>query len=464
MPDPLFGPEIRLMLAEGDRDGLRSLCDDLHPARAAEALDEFTPAEIWDVIGSSGIRTQAAILEYLPLARQVELVESNRARAAQLIGKMSHDDRVDLLRRVPAKVKESLLRLVDEADRKDIATLFEYGENTVGALMTTDYAWLPPTMSAAEAIDQLRTQAPDKETIYYVYVLDEPERRADGTVGPRRLLGALSLRDLILAQRHALVRDLMADELVTLNFQEDREHAVNILQEYDFIAIPVTDGSGGMLGIVTHDDVIDVIEAEATEDLQRQAGVGRIEGSYLEAGFWTVWRSRITWLAALFVAQMGTITILNHYEDALKTVLILSTFIPLVMSVGGNAGSQAATLVIRALALEQVTFGQWRKVFGRELLMGLALAGTLGVLGLVRTYFFTPGQVANDMLVKLSGTIALTVVGACLWGTLLGAMLPLIIRRFRGDPALLSSPAIATLSDMSAIVIFFNIARWFFGF
>lgn len=469
MPDPLFGPEIRLMLAEDDRAGLRSLCEDLHPARVAEVLDEFTPDQIWHVIGPSDIRTQASVLEYLPLARQVELVESNREASARLLGKMSHDDRVDLLRRLSPKAKEALLRLVDEADRKDIATLFEYAENSVGALMTTDYAWLPPGMSAAEAIDQLRQQAPDRETIYYVYVLDEARRRTDGTISPRKLLGVISLRDLILAPRHALVRDLMNDETVAVTFNDDRETAAELLAKYDLIALPVTDDQGGLLGIITHDDVIDVIQQEATEDLQRQAAVGPIEGSYLEARFATVWSSRIRWLALLFIAQMLTITVLNFYEDSLKVLLFLQAFIPLIMSVGGNAGSQAATLVIRALALNEIRLADWRKVFGRELLMGLALAATLGVLAVFRTYFFTPGQLHPDtaqhlqFLVQLTFTISLSVVLACMWGTLLGALLPLGIHWLRRDPALLSSPLIATISDVSAIFIYFQVAKLFFG-
>src|SRR6476659_113356 len=198
MPHPLFTPELRIMLDEQNAAGMREFCETLHPATVAEALDEsFTPEQVWEVISHATIRTQASIFEYLPLARQVEMVEKARPQVGQLIGKMSHDDRADLLRRLPGRVSESLMRLVDEADRRDIATLVSYGENTVGALMTTDYAWLPPTLTAAEAIDQLRQQAPDKETIYYVYVLDDPRRRPDGGPAPRKLLGIISLRDLI---------------------------------------------------------------------------------------------------------------------------------------------------------------------------------------------------------------------------------------------------------------------------
>jgi magnesium transporter len=388
---------------------------------------------------------------------------------------MSHDDRVDLLRRLPNRVKESLLRSVDEADRRDIATLFKYGENTVGSLMTTDYAWLPPTLTAAEAVDQLRQQAPDRETIYYIYVLGEPQRRPEGGVAPRRLLGALSLRDLILAPRTALIRDLMEQEIVALKYNDDRETAADVLARYDFIAVPVVDENGGMVGIVTHDDIIDVIQQEATEDLQRQAAVGPFEGNYLEAGFGTVWYNRVKWLALLFILQMVTVYVMAFYEKQIAVSAALIACLPLVLSVGGNAGSQAATLVVRALALDQLEPREWRRVLGRELLMGAALAGSLGVLALIRTWYLTPASLLEpaippepdllaprELLAKLTYVLGLAVAGTCMWGTLLGSILPLVIRRLGADPALVSSPAIATLSDVSGIVIYASIAAVFF--
>jgi len=465
MPHALFGPEVRAMLADKDAEGLRSLCDTLHPATVAEALDdEFTPEQIWEVISPSDIRTQAAIFEYLPLSRQVEMIEGARPQVGQLIGKMSHDDRVDLLRRLPARVKEALMRLVDDADRRDIATLVNYGENTVGALMTTDYAWLPPTLTTAEAIDQLRQQAPDRETIYYIYVLDEARRRPDGGVAPRRLLGIISLRDLILAPRHTLIRDLMEEELVALKYTDDRTVAAELLARYDFIAVPVLDENGGLVGIVTHDDVIDVLRAEATEDLQRQAAVGPIEGSYLDASFRQVWISRVKWLALLFILQMVTVYVMSAYEKHISVAAALIACLPLVLSVGGNAGSQAATLVVRALALGEVRTRDWFRVLRREVIMGFALAATLGILALIRTWFLTPGSLIDhpDMLLKLTYVLGLSVSACCLWGTLLGSLLPLFFRWLGFDPALISSPAIATLSDVSGIIIFANIAWAFF--
>jgi magnesium transporter len=380
---------------------------------------------------------------------------------------MSHDDRVDLLRRLPGRVAEALMRLVDEADRKDIATLGQYGADTVGAMMTTDYAWLPGTLSAAEAIDQLRQQAPDRETIYYVYVLDDAARRPDGSLAPRRLLGVVSLRDLILAPRHALIRELMESEVVTLRYDEDREAVTKLFARYDFIAVPVVDDRFGLLGIVTHDDVLDVVQAEATEDLQRQAGVGRIEGNYLDAAFGRVWLSRAQWLVVLFGMQMFTINVMSHYEGKLEGGLaFLIVFIPLCLSVGGNAGSQASTLVTRALALEQIATRDWLRVFRRELLMASSLAATLGVLSVARTYWLTP----HDVLAKvpdagfwsLVWVVTFSVMGICLTGAVVGAMLPLGIKALGGDPALMSSPFIATLSDVLGIVIFFSIITAFF--
>lgn len=467
MSHPLFGPEVREMLAEHDAEGLRTLCDTLHPATVAEALDdEFTTDQIWEVISPSDLRTQAAIFEYLPIGRQVEMVEgTGRPQVGKLIEKMSHDDRADLLRRLPARVREGLLRLVDEADRKDIATLFTYEAGTVGSLMTTDYAWLPPALTAAEAIDQLRQQAPDRETIYYIYVLGEFCRHpVAGGVASRKLLGVVSLRDLILAARHAKVGDLMETEIVALKLDDDRKAAAEALARYDFIAMPVTDPDGGMLGIVTHDDVIDVLQQEATEDLQRQAGVGPIEGAYLDAGFWRVWRSRVTWLAIVFAMQMFCVNAMAVFEGDIQAVTALAAFVPLCLSVGGNTGSQAASLVIRALALDEIRIIDWFRVFRRELLMGFALAASLGFLAVLRTWFLTPHNLIQKPgdLEKLTYTISFAVMGICMWGAILGAMLPIAIRKFGWDPALISSPAIATFSDVSGIFIYFGVATLFF--
>lgn len=456
MTNPLFGPEVRMMLEEDNLPGLKAFCESIHPTTVAETLSEedFTNEEVWMVLSQTGIREQAAIFEYFPTSWQLKLVEgAGKPQMAKLIEQMSHDDRVDLLRRLAPRVAEGLLRLVDEADRRDIATLFRYGENTVGALMTTDYAWLPVTLTAGQAIDRLRQQAPDRETIYYIYILDE---------NSRRLQGIVSLRDLILADRQTPISELLESDLQSLKVTDDREVAADKLARFDFLALPVVDEENRLVGIVTHDDVIDVINQEATEALQKQAGVGPMTESYFEASLTRMWKSRVGWLCLLFVFQMGTLTAIEFFGDMIKKVIVLTIFLPLCMSVGGNAGSQAATLIIRALALEQVFLRDWMRVLRREFFVGAMLAATIGLLGLARTWLFTGDSILGDCpLGKLTLVISLSVAAICLWGTLIGSLLPLAIRRLGLDPAVACSPAIATISDVTGILIYFGIASIF---
>jgi magnesium transporter len=459
----LFGPEIRQMMEENDAGAMREFCESLHPATVAETLaGEFEVEQVWRFLENTNIRNQAAIFEYFPLEWQVKMVEgTGRERMAKLVEKMSHDDRVDLLRRLMPRVAESLLRLVDEADRRDIAGLVNQDENTAAGLMTTDYAWLPANISAADALDRLRLQAPDKETIYYVFVLDDQ----------RRLQGVLSLRNLILAPRHALIRDIMEkDQIIVVQATDDREKVAQELARYDLLAIPVLDAQGRMVGIVTHDDVIDVVVQEATEDVHRLGAVGPLEEDYLEADFFTVWKNRAFWLACLFLGGMLTVWALGTFHLALETVSVLALFIPLCISTGGNSGSQAATLLTRALALGQVTTRDWLRVLRHELLMGLALGLTLGVLGFAlgfaRAMLLPSHHLQNSSgdpvdPWMLAWVVTLAVIGICLWGTLVGAMLPFVLKRVGIDPAIASSPLVATLVDVTGILIYFSIAQVF---
>src|SRR3954468_16647261 len=377
MSHPLFGPEVRLMLQEGDAAEMKTFCETLHPATIAEALTgDFEPDEVWKVLGTTTIRDQADIFEYFPIDTQVKLVEgTGRPHVARLIEQMSHDDRSRLLRRLPARVSEAILRLVDEADRRDIAALAKYPEGTVGALMTTDYAWVPPTLRAPEAVERLRQQAPNTETIYVVYVLDETTRK---------LLGVVGLRELILAPRTAAVRELMNEEIQTLRATDDRERAAKELARYDFLAMPVVDDDGRLVGIVTHHGVMDVVVQEATEDVHMMGAVQPLAENYLEAPFVTIWRKRAFWLSCLFGAELFTFTALSHFEDEIGKLVVLSLFVPLCISTGGNSGSQAATLITRAMALGQLTVANWAKVLRHELAIGVVLGLTLGVIAFFR--------------------------------------------------------------------------------
>jgi magnesium transporter len=457
MSHPLFTPEVRLMLEKNDVESMRTFCEELHPATVAEALSEdFSVEDVWRCLGSTDIAHQAAIFAYFPLEWQVKMVEgTGRQHMARLIEQMSHDDRADLLRRLPKPVAEALLRLVDEADRRDIAMLAKYPENTAGGLMTTDYAWLPANSNVEDALERLRLQAPNSETIYYVYVVDEQ----------RRLLGVVSLRELILAPRRAPVREIMDTNPVTVRVTDDREKVAQQLSEYDLLAVPVLDADSRLVGIVTYDDAIDVVVSEATEDVHRLGGVDPLAVNYLEASFALIWRKRAVWLAALFVAEMFTFNAMAHFDDAMKAVTALALFVPLCLSTGGNSGSQAATLITRAMALGQVTTRDFGRVVRHELLMGLALGLTLGVIALARTMLLTPHHVlANPdgsatSLPHLALVVTTAVTAICLWGTMIGSLLPMIFRRLGIDPGIASSPFVATFVDVTGIVIYFSIAR-----
>ncbi len=457
MSDPLFTPEARMVLEKDDRAGMETFCETLHPATVADTLaDSFAVDEVWRFLRCTSIKNQAAIFAYFPLEWQLKMVEgTGKEQMAHLIEEMQSDDRADLLRRLPGPVRENLLRLVDDADRRDIAKLIQYPENTAGALMTTDYAWLPANITVEEALERLRLQAPDTETIYYVYIVDEQ----------RRLLGVVSLRDLIMAPRRAIVSDVMETHIVSVRDTDDREKVAQEFGEYDLLAMPVVGADGRLVGIITSDDVYDVMVSEATEDVHRMGGVGPMEGDYLQASFFLIWRKRAFWLAALFVAEMFTFNAMAYFDDAMKAVTVLALFVPLCLSTGGNSGSQAATLIIRAMALGQVTAGDWFRALRHELLMGLALGVTLGAIAAVRAWLLTPHHVLinpNETVTDLKAltlVISLAVAGICLWGTLIGSMLPLVFKRFGIDPGVASSPFVATFVDVTGILIYFSIAR-----
>lgn len=451
MTHPLFSPEAHLILHDNDGPAMEAFCATLHPATVAESLaDGFSVEEVWNFLSHTPIKNRATIFEYLPTEWQVRMVEgTGRQQIAKLIEQMSHDDRVDLLHRLRPRVAEELLRLVDEASRRDIAALARHEENTAGALMTTDYAWVPANITVAEAFDRLRLQAPDSETIYYVFVLGDR----------RELLGVVTLRKMVLSSRQALIRDVMEKETLTVKVQDDQEQVAQLMARYDLLAMPVVDEENRLVGIVTHDDVIDVMVREATEDVHHLGAVAAVTEDYLKANFVTIWRKRVVWLACLFVAELFTFTAMAHFEHAIASLPVLSLFVPLCLSTGGNSGSQAATLITRAMALGQIQVNRWMTVLWHELLMGLALGFSLGMIGYLRGAL-TPGSVVGEQVLwwQLAVVISQAVMIICLWGTLVGSMLPIVFKRLGFDPAFASSPFVATFVDVTGIIIYFSIA------
>jgi magnesium transporter len=445
----ILTPELREMLETKDSEGLREFCEAMHSASTAEFVEELRPEEIWQVLAHTGPERQAEIFQYLTDHLKLAMIRSaSRDRLARLLEAMASDDRVDVVKDLEPELRDQLLPLVHQAEREDIRRLLSYPEDSVGSVMTTDYGWFPEDLTVGEALARLRLQAPDRATIYYVYVLD----------AERRLLGVVTLRQLILAKPSAKLGDIMKRNVISVLVDENKEQAAQRLARFDFIAMPVVDQENRLVGIVTHDDVMDVVVEAATEDVHRMGAVGPMEEGYLEANFVTMWRKRAFWLACLFIAQLFTFTAMVYFEDTLKAVLVLGLFIPLCISTGGNSGSQAATLITRAIALGEVTVRDWWRVIRHELAMGLALGVTLGVIGFVRAWLTPAKNLGNVDRVGLALVVAQSVALICLWGTLIGSMLPLLFKRLGVDPGLASTPFVATLVDVTGIVIYFSVA------
>ena len=437
--NPILLPEIRVMIAEGDVQGLREVAEELHPATVAEFSEGLDPPEIWQLLSSVPVERQAEILPYYPMSRQVELFASaDRQRLGGLLEAMAADNRDDLLRELDPEFVEEILPLVAKAERHDIRMLLSCDEGSAGGLMTTEYASLPADITAGEAITRLRSQAPDSESIYYIYVLD----------GERHLVGFVSLRDLILARPTSLVSGLMETDVIRVRLDEPSEQVVQKLARFDFLAIPVVDDENRLVGIVTHDDVLDAVRQEATDDAQRIAAIAPLGESYLEAAVLSMTWKRGVWLTILFATAMLTALVLSQSPLAHGWLI---AFIPLVIATGGNSGNQSATLVITALSTGDCKLSDWRKILRREAVLGLLLGGLLAVPGYLLAIVYAPSPAEAIV-------IPVTIMAVVMMGTLVGSVLPLLFRSVGLDPALMSNPFVSAIVDIVGIVIYTTIA------
>ena len=365
------------------------------------------------------------------------------------------DDAADVIQESPEEEREGLLAVLDEPTRKEVAALLAYNEDEAGGLMNPRYARLRPEMSVDEAITYLRRQARERlETIYYVYVLDAEQR----------LIGVITFRELFAAAPDKTVRDIMHTDVVTAHESMDQEMLSRLFAEHNFLAIPVLDDERHVKGIVTVDDIVDVVQEEATEDIQKFGGMAALDAPYLEAGFWSMVQKRAGWLSALFIGEMLTATAMGRFEGEIARAVILALFVPLIISSGGNSGSQASTLVVRALALEELRLRDWWRVVRRELSAGLVLGTVLATIGFGRILLWQGlFQMYGPHYMLVALTVASSLVGVVTWGTLAGSMLPLLLRRLGFDPASASAPFVATLVDVSGIVIYFSVASVILG-
>lgn len=439
----LLQPDLWQMLLDDDESGMAAFCDVLHPAATAEILDGLETDKIWRVLSSCPLERRAEIFEFLELPLQVQLVEAaDRKEFSALLEVMSPDDRADLLGRLDNEHVEGLLPLIAAAERNDIRKLLSFPEDSAGAIMTTEYASLPEEITAGEAIEQLRRQAPERETIYYVFILGHG----------RRLDGVVSLRELILAKRDARIADLMNRDVISVRVDDDPEEVAQVIARYDFIAVPVVDERNQLVGIITHDDVTDVVAEELEEDVQRIAAIEPMQDEYLATPLRIVAWKRGGWLMFLAFVALVTAQILKFYEGGERTGWMVM-FLPLVLASGGNAGSQSATLVIRALATtDRERHGYGRMVL-REFLVGLILGGCIagtGFLSALAWFALSPMQ---------SAVVGATVYLVVVMGTVIGAIFPITFERQGMDPAIMSTPLIAAIVDVMGVVIYYSVAR-----
>ncbi|HET6349760.1 MAG TPA: magnesium transporter [Candidatus Krumholzibacteria bacterium] len=363
------------------------------------------------------------------------------------------DDAADVIQAASEEMRPQLLDLLDDFTRREVSALLAYAEDRAGGLMNPRYARLRPDMSVDEAIAYLRRQVREHlELIYYAYVVTQ-----DHT-----LQGVVSFRELLAAAPDKLVRNVMRTDVITVDEQMDQEKVSHIFAEHDLIAIPVVDAQHHMKGIVTVDDIVDVVEEEATEDIQKMGGTAALGAPYLSLTHLEMVKKRIGWLAALFVGEMLTATAMAYFEDEIARAVVLALFVPLIISSGGNSGSQASTLVIRAMALGELKLRDWWRVMQREFLTGLMLGSVLGAIGFLRVIIWQAVKpVYGPHYLYIAFTVFFSLIGVIMFGTLVGSLLPFILRKFKIDPATASAPFVATLVDVTGLVIYFTVAILF---
>jgi len=412
-----------------------------------------------DVMSQFPLDRQALILADLPVTVQLSLFNAMSRKAfATIFEQMPTQSQVDFFQFLSKKAQTEILPFLSKSVRENILRLSAYPPDTAGGIMSLDYASVFERMTCAEAIAKVRADAPSKKLVYYAYVVNDEQT----------LLGFVTLKDLIMAEPSQMIADVVHREFVFAYVDEDREEVAKKIEKYDLIAIPVVNRQMQLMGVVTHDEAIDIIRAEQTEDLEKFMGIAQrdTELNYLETSSWKHFQKRVTWVVTLAAVGIISGMIIHRYEKALEKMLILALYMPMVADTGGNVGSQAATVIVRALALGEFSVSAWLKVIWKETKVSSLLALCLGVLAFAKVLFLSweTEIPAEYSLVKVAFVISLALSLQVITATLIGAALPLIVKAFGGDPAVAASPAITTVVDITGLLIYFGVASLFFAF
>lgn len=438
--DDVQNPEA--LAAENENNDLSMLQDDWSQFSKEKRREHFESLN----------RTEAEEL-FLNLgpADQYELLTGlSHLQIRSWLRLLAPDDAADLIQQVDHEHKDEYLSLLDPQTKREVSALLAYAEDKAGGLMNSRFIRLRPNMNVDEAISYIRIQAKTQvETVYYSYVLD-PEQK---------LVGVVSFRELFASSPSRKVDEIMHTDIIKISVDMDQEHIGQVFSKYELMAVPVIDAEGKMVGIVTFDDIAQAVQEEATEDIHKIGAVETLDAPYLQISLGEMIKKRAGWLLILFIGEMFTASALGYYEDKIHRAVVLSMFLPLIISSGGNSGSQASTLIIRAMALGEVKLRDWWRVFIREIATGLCLGVCLGLIGLLRIFFWPwREQMYGSHYHLIAVTVATSVIGVVLWGTISGSMLPFVLRKFKLDPASASAPAVATIVDVTGVIIYFSTA------
>src|SRR5690625_112832 len=447
----LLKPELDELIENKEWVTIKEVLEDVPAVDVSELLEELEP-EVAVVIFRLLKKSKAAdVFSYLSSAKGVELLEVfSRQQLSDVMSNLEPDERVALLEELPGDLTQKVLNSLAPDDVAQVRRLLGYPAESVGRLMTTNYVRIKQHWTVAKSFEHIRRFGRTAETVNVIYVTDKNEK----------LIDDLRLNQLILAEPDTLISDIMDNTFVALSAFDDQEEAVWMLSKYDRIALPVVDSGGILVGIVTVDDILDVAEEETTEDMHLMAGMSALDKSYTETNIGEMVQKRVGWLILLFLGQMFTVTAMASYEDTLEMAAILALFIPMIISSGGNSGSQAATLIIRSISTNDLKLNDWLTVLKKELISGLLLGSILGIMGtiVIALWMMMRGDPFTYALMMQAFTVGTSLVGVVLFGNLSGAMLPFIMSKIGLDPAVTSAPFVATIVDVTGIFIYFSTA------
>jgi magnesium transporter len=446
---PGLRDQFESIIQSQDKLLVREFLDDQNISDVAELVYEY-PEYDSQIIAGMSVHRAAKVFKILEFPTQKRIIqELPPNKTAELLNQLPADDRTDFLEELPSNVVRELIKLLEPEERKITLSLLGYPENSIGRLMTPDYVYVYPHNTIEEVFSTIRKHGKDSETINVIYVINEKGE----------LLDDIRIMEIILSPPDKKVSDLMDERYIALHADDDQEVASEIFKMNNRVALPVVSRSNKLLGIVTIDDVLWVAGEEFSEDMQKIGGTEALEEPYLEVSLKKLYKKRIIWLLILFIGETLTIAAMSSFQKTLEQVLVLATFIPLIISSGGNSGSQAATLIIQAMALREVALNDWWRIAKREILTGIFMGATLGIIG----FFIVFGGheifgLFGEHFILIGFAIGTAVIGVVLWGTIMGSMLPLLLKRMGADPAASSTPFVATLVDVTGLLIYFGMA------